>query len=106
MLVVIGLECGIADVYTLTLMAVCTAACMGLGIVADVLADALHLSSEPMTLLGCLPSHTACGVAHVAGWLLMFAAWIPPLDAYTQSQATADHKAPAFVTAIEVVSLR
>ena len=83
MLLAIGVEAGVDDIYTLQAMFVLVFATMLFGIVAE---------------LSC--TRSLAWIAHAGGWLTFLSAYSPVLDSFLLSSARSTAAAPGFVHVI------
>ena len=92
MLVTLGHECTVSDIYTDIFIFLCTWACMMFGIFADVVAAIPDLHDPVLSLFGpvwLLP--------HLMGWLMMFAAWGPIFGMFYTASGPEGHNPPDWV---------
>ena len=95
MMLVIALESGIRDLYTLQCMFVLTWATQMFGLLADTISDYSSSSlQQPQAeaWLWLLP--------HVAGWATCMSAYGPAIDMFFQSVSHSERRPPSFVTAL------
>jgi len=102
MILAIGVESGIRDLYTLEMMFVLIWATMMLGLLAEVLSsisenlDAAAASEPILEWLGAW----SWVIPHVAGWATCVAAYAPIIDNFYESNSASSSKAPGFVNII------
>jgi hypothetical protein len=97
MIIGIGVEAGIQDIYTLEMMFVLTWATMIFGLLADVLSMTNATETEPLFEVFGIWTWM---VPHVSGWITFLAAYAPILDNFIQSSSKSEISAPGFVNVI------
>jgi hypothetical protein len=102
MIIAIGVEAGIRDLYTLEMMFILTWVTMILGLLAEIISTVL--SSDP-SIADRDPILQIWGIwswliPHVAGWVTCVAAYAPIIDVFVQSSTRSDVSAPGFVHVI------
>lgn len=102
MILAIGVESGIRDLYTLEMMFVLIWVTMMLGLLAEVLSavaeklDVVAVSEPILDWLGAW----SWVIPHVAGWATCVAAYAPIIDNFHESNSASSSKAPGFVNII------
>lgn len=99
MILAIGVETGIRDIYTLEMMFVLTWMTMILGLLAD------HISDDIISNGNDAPLNSVFGswiwlIPHFAAWTTCLAAYGPILDHFITSSSKSDVSAPGFVNVI------
>jgi len=101
MIVAIGVESGIRDLYTITMMFVLIWVTQMLGLLAESLSEFSErsemLREEP--LIGIFGAWCWL-VPHVAGWATCVAAYAPIIDNFHESNKASATKAPGFVNVV------
>jgi len=99
MIIAIGAEAGIQDIYTLEMMFVLTWVTMILGLLADVLIMLPVNSADVEPIFEVFGIWTWM-IPHVSGWITFLAAYGPILDTFIQSSSKSEISAPGFVHVI------
>jgi hypothetical protein len=99
MIIAIGAEAGIQDIYTLEMMFALTWVTMILGLLADVLIM-LPVNSADVEPIFKVFGVWTWTIPHVSGWITFLAAYGPILDTFIQSSSKSEISAPGFVHVI------
>jgi len=99
MILAIGVESGIRDLYTLEMMFVLIWVTMMLGLLAEVLSSVSEKLDASEPIFDWLGTWSWV-IPHVAGWATTVAAYAPILDNFYESNSASSTKAPGFVNII------